>query len=362
MPLKIVHCADLHIGAPCLGLNTSLSAARSSEIRSSLTYIADFCKQKQADALIICGDLFDTYEPSKADCDFVRDTLSCIAPIDVFILCGNHDYMCAQSPFSKQDYFSDNVHIFPCFEHCFDLPKKNAAFWGKSYSSPTITASFFDYTPDYDKINILCLHGEMSSSSTYNIIDKEILGSFAPDYAAFGHIHNAQIFTTGKVKCAYSGIPEGHKFNDDGNTGFIYAEITKDETKLTPVSFTKRKYCNITLDITGKDSISIIEEAQKLINDTDLFRLTFTGTFYENEVFNTSVIEKELKTRAFYIEVTDETTAGYDIAAIEKEESLRGVFLQELRKLTDDEDEFNRSAKAGLDALMGRVPDSGGII
>lgn len=355
MPLKIVHCADLHIGAPCLGLSSALGSTRSSEIRSSLTYIADFCKQKDADALIICGDLFDTHEPSKADCDFVRDTLFSISPIDVFILCGNHDYMCAQSPFSKQDYFSDNVHIFPCFEHCFELPDKNAAFWGKSYSSPTVVPSFSDCTPDYDKINVLCLHGEMASSSTYNIITKESLLSFAPDYAAFGHIHNGEIFDVANIKCAYSGIPEGHKFNDDKNTGFIYAEISKNSVNLTPVSFTKRKYCNIAIDITGKDTVSIIEEAEKMINDTDLFKLTLEGTFYENEVFNTSIIEKELKKKAFYIEITDTTAAGYDIAAIEKEESLRGVFLQELRKLTDNEEEFIKSAKAGLDALSGRI-------
>lgn len=362
MSIKIVHCADLHIGATCQGLSSALAAQRSSEIRSSLCDITNFCKEKEVDALLICGDLFDSPEPSKADCDFVRDTLSSISPIDVFILCGNHDYMCAQSVFLKENYFSDNVHIFPCFEHSFELPEKNVVFWGKSYSSPTVTPSFSQCVPDKNKINVLCLHGDMISESTYNIISKETLAAFGSNYAAFGHIHNGEIFRTGDTQCAYCGTPEGHKFNDDGNTGFIYAEITSEETNLSHICLTKRKYRNISFDITGKDTLSIIEDVKKAINSSDLYHLSLTGTLYENEFLNVSVIEKELSSFAFFIEVSDSTQQGYDFAAIETEEGLRGEFLRELRTLSLDEEDFLSSAQAGLDALSGRVPSAGGVL
>lgn len=362
MSLKIVHCADLHIGAPCHGLSSTLAAQRSSEIRSSLSEIVNFCKEKKVDALLICGDLFDTPDPSRADCDFVRDTLSSLSPVDVFILCGNHDYMCAQSPFSKEDYFSDNVHIFPCFEHCFEIPEKNVVFWGKSYSSPTTFASFSECISDSNKINIMCLHGDLTPGSTYNIINKDTLSSLKPDYAAFGHIHNAEIFDIENTTCAYCGTPEGHKFNDDGTTGFIYAQISKENTALSRICLTKRKYQNISLDITGKDTLSIIEEAKSIINQTDLFRLTLQGTLYENEFLNIAVIEKELSPLTFYIEVSDSTTPGYDLDSIEKEEGLRGEFLRQLRTITDNEEDFVNSARAGLDALSGRVPDVGGAL
>ena len=362
MPLKIVHCADLHIGAPCQGLSSTLAAQRSSEIRSSLSEIVNFCKEKKVDALLICGDLFDTPDPSGADCDFVRDTLSSLSPIDVFILCGNHDYMCAQSPFLKEDYFSDNVHIFPCFEHSFEIPGKNVVFWGKSYSSPTTLASFSDCVFDSKKINIMCLHGDLTKGSTYNIINKETLSSLKPDYAAFGHIHNAEIFDIENTACAYCGTPEGHKFNDDGATGFIYAEISKENSALTHICLTKRKYRNIYLDITGKDTLSVIEEAKSVINPTDLFRLTLQGTLYENEFLSSEIIQKELAPLTFYIEVSDSTTPGYDLDSIEKEEGLRGEFLRQLRTITDNEEDFLNSARAGLDALSGRVPDVGGVL
>lgn len=362
MALKIVHCADLHIGAPCQGLSSNLSSKRSDEIRSSLTSIAGFCKEKGADALLLCGDIFDSSEPTASDSDFLRDTLSALSPTPVFIISGNHDYMCAQSPFLREGYFSSNVHIFPAFEHSFEIPEKNVVFWGKSYSAPTVIPSFTECILDRNKINILCLHGDLTAGSTYNIISKEALSSIGCDYAAFGHIHNAEIFTTGSVKCAYSGTPEGHKFNDDGATGFIYAEISKESVELSQICLTKRKYRNLTLDVTGKDTLDIIEAAKKSINSDDLFRLTFTGTLYEGEYLNTQVIEKELRAIAFYVEISDATNTGYDLRAIENEEGLRGEFLRRLRSVCDSDEDFENAALAGLDALSGRLPTIGGAL
>lgn len=356
MSLKIVHCADLHIGAPCQGLSTQNAALRSGEIRDAFSLIANFCKEKAADALLICGDLFDTPTPSKADCDFVRNILSSLFPIEVFIVCGNHDYMCSQSPFARQDYFSENVHIFPCFEHSFNLLDKGAVIWGKSYSTSSITPSFSDCSFDDSKLNIMCLHGDLVLGSDYNIIKKEVLSALPCNYAAFGHIHNGEIFDVNKVKCAYPGTPEGHKFNDDGNCGFIYAEITDDKVNATPISLTKRKYHNLIIDISGKSTDEIISSARQIINDTDFFRITFTGEFFDGRGFSIEFVENELKRYSFHLETIDETSHGYIIEELEKEESIRGAFLRELRDNCQSEEDFLLAAKAGLDALSGRIP------
>ena len=42
MSFKLVHCADLHIGAPFSGLDEKHSSIRREEIKNSLKYIADF--------------------------------------------------------------------------------------------------------------------------------------------------------------------------------------------------------------------------------------------------------------------------------------------------------------------------------
>lgn len=360
MPLKLVHCADFHIGAPCRGFSAELSSVRNEEIRHALTTVADFCREKAVDALLICGDLFDSPTPLKSDCEFVRDTLSSLSPIDVFIVLGNHDYMCAHSPFADESFFSENVHIFPCCEHSFVLSEKNAAFWGKSCSSNFIYPAFSSVSPDPSLINVFCLHGDTVPGSGYNIISKDVLSSISCDYAAFGHIHNGEIFTVGKTKCAYCGTPEGHKFSDDGTTGFIYAEISKEKTSLSQICLTKRKYRNITLDISGKTLDEIIIAAKDKLNMTDFFKLNLVGENITEKELLTHHVKEAVENSCLYIEITDSSFPGYDFDAIEKEESLRGAFLRDLRERTHSEEEFLGAAKLGLDALCGRILDFGG--
>ena len=47
MSLKLIHCADFHIGASLSQLNTALAKKRSEEIRSSLTSVVGLCKEKE---------------------------------------------------------------------------------------------------------------------------------------------------------------------------------------------------------------------------------------------------------------------------------------------------------------------------
>ncbi len=353
MELKIVHCADLHIGASFSSLPKNLAGIRKEELRLALTDIVSFCKNKEVDALLICGDLFDSPMPTKKDSEFVRKELSNLAPIPVYIVCGNHDYMCNGSPFSKEGYFSSNVHIFPTFDFVFEIPEKNAAFYGKSYSGSVVTPSFEITSVDENKLNIMCLHGDITPNSDYNIISSETLSKLHINYAAFGHIHDTYEFAVGNTKCAYCGTPEPHRFNDDASTGFIYAQITPDETKITPISFSKRKYHNISIDVSGYCASEMIEKIKSQIKESDIYRITLSGEQCESDMIDTDFVQKSLSEDAFYIEVYDNTTVGYDFDEIEKEESLRGEFLRELRKLSSSEEEFITSAKAGLDALSG---------
>ncbi len=352
--IKIVHCADLHIGASFSYLPSSLASVRREEVKEGLLNIVNFSKEKKVDALLICGDLFDTPKPTKSDSDFVRNLLSSLAPVPVFVICGNHDYMCADCIFSKTDYFSDNVHIFPIFDHSFEIVEKNTVIYGKSYSSSVTEPTFNECRFDEEKINIICLHGDTIPSSDYNSISEKTLSSMPVQYAAFGHIHNGEIFEIGNIKCAYSGTSEPHSFGDDKNSGFIYAEIDKDEVTISPVSFSKRHYHNIEYDISGQENGDIIAGILNFLNEKDLYRITLVGE-YTDEI-NVPFIKGELSDKAFFVDIFDNSSPAYDFDLIEKEESLRGEFLRELRKISESEEEFILAAKVGLDALSGNIP------
>lgn len=360
MAVKIVHAGDFHIGASLSQLGTKLAKMRGDEIRHSLTRTVDFCKENSADALIITGDLFDSPNPTKADVSFVRDALSALSPVPVYIICGNHDFMCSGSPFAEEGFFSDNVHIFPIFESSFEIPGKNTVLWGKSYSEGSVEPSFESSVFDKTKINIMLLHGELTEKTPFNIISKNVLSSLPCNYAAFGHIHAGEIFNAGNVKCAYCGTPEGHSFKDSGATGIILAEISEEETKLSMIDFSLRKYRIFSVDITGKTENEIINEIKELSNSDDFFHIILTGEYSESASPDTAYIKETLQKDMHYLEITDESTPCYDLDVIAREETLRGVFLRELREKARSEEEFVCAAKIGLDALGGRIPDLGG--
>lgn len=356
MAFKLVHCADIHIGAPISGLDDSLASVRREEIKASFKNIVKFSYENNADALLICGDLFDSPFPSTNDINYVKDLFSSIPDINIYILCGNHDYLAAGSVFS--DKFSDmeNVFIFPEDEHCFEIPDKNVHLWGKSYSSPSITPAFSSTNFKDGKINILCLHGTVGGSDN-NTIERETLSSFDFNYAAFGHIHDGSVFEIGNTKCAYCGTPEGHGFNDSLNTGFIFAQITENETKIEHICNSTRKYIYSDIDITELSSNEeIANEIKKIINGEDLFKISLKGVY--NPVFelSASYVESLIKEMCFYIKVTDETSPALDISAIENEESLRGYFIRNLKKSVSD-DAFDIALRIGLNALEGRKTD-----
>ncbi len=352
--LRIVHCADIHIGASFGRLPSHLASLRAEEQKATFLDTVNYCKEKSVDALLICGDLFDSPNPLKKDAEFVRKALASLSPVPIFIISGNHDYICPDSPFLKEGYFSDNVHIFPCFDHFFEISEKNTVIYGKSYNSTVTSASFTDMLLDENKINIMCLHGDFNIAGDYTPISREVLSSLPINYAAMGHIHNGEVFQVGNVKCAYSGALDGAGFDDDGVTGFIYGEITEDETKLFPLSFSKRHYHNISYDVSGEDTEKILQELKSIVQSEDLYKITLIGETADE--INTEFLKNELEAYCFYAEIYDDTSLSYNFDAIEKEESLRGEFLREVRKLTSSEEEFILCGKAGLDALMGKIP------
>lgn len=353
MSFKLVHCADLHIGAPFSGLDEKHSSIRREEIKKSLKYIADFSAKNDVDAILICGDLFDSPFPSQSDVLYVKNIFKEISEINIYINCGNHDYLAPSSVFSESFNDLNNVHIFPSYDSCFEIKDKNVVLWGKSYSAPSTHPSFENINPDNEKINIMCLHGVLTDGDN-NPITKECFSRLKADYAAFGHIHDGSEFIIGETKCAYSGTPEGHGFNDCGNTGFIYAEISKNNVKLEKIESSKRKYIYLDADISGLSSNDeIINLIKEKVNSDDLFKVTLKGVAENDFELSVSYIENSLKDICFFIKIYDETSPVLDFSLIEKEESLRGYFIRNLKEIATEE-EFMLAARIGLNALSGR--------
>ena len=62
MGVKIVHCADVHIGAS--GGIKRISARRKSEVLNTFLRAVSYAQNQLADLMLIAGDLFDSHNIS----------------------------------------------------------------------------------------------------------------------------------------------------------------------------------------------------------------------------------------------------------------------------------------------------------
>ncbi len=87
--LRIFHTADWHLGHHLHGVSRQL------EHQHFLDWLLDELKNKQADALIVAGDIFDSANPSSAAqsqlYDFLVKAKAQQANLDVILIGGNHD-------------------------------------------------------------------------------------------------------------------------------------------------------------------------------------------------------------------------------------------------------------------------------
>ena len=126
---------------------------------------------------------------------------------------------------------------------------------------------------------------------------------------------------------------------------------------LTFVPFARRRYEVLTVDVTGKDPRSAVEEALPPQTAEDFYRILLTG---EAEHIGASGLEKALAGRFAALEVRDDTRLPRDLWERMGEDSLRGRFLAGMRALLDGaETEQGRqrvilAVRFGLDALEHR--------
>lgn len=89
LPLRIIHTSDWHLG------QTLHQFDRSVEHQAFLDWLSDTLVSEQADALLICGDIFDTANPSAAAQKqfyrFLQQSKTLLPQLQIVIIAGNHD-------------------------------------------------------------------------------------------------------------------------------------------------------------------------------------------------------------------------------------------------------------------------------
>lgn len=365
---NIVHTADLHLGS-LFSSTPEVAAERKGEQLDTLKQIMDICVSRNADALLIAGDMFDSMKVERRLLDDVREMLSHY-DVRIFITPGNHDPATPDSCYSEE--WPENVHIFRGGMEKVEIPEKNTCVWGAGFTKTSCDETLLkDFMPVSSRINVLVLHGELTSSefsdSRYNPIFEEALKSCGADYVALGHIHGYEHYECNDFLYCYPGAPAGRGFDETGEKGVLCGYAAKGFAHMDFYPLDSRQYFTEKLDVSGCEStqqfagriITVLRDRHGEKFSKHLYDLTLIGALENGIVPSLPDITKRLRETLFYARLTGMTTTSLNLELLMNDGTLKGAFVRKMvNKMQNDSrnrDKYMRALLYGLRAFEGDV-------
>lgn len=354
--MRILHAADLHLDSAFAALPAEKARQRRRESRELLTQLTQLARQNEVDAVLLAGDLFDGAHVYPETISRLKTALAQME-CPVFIAPGNHDPYTRTSPYAQESW-SENVHIFNCEQitavECDGFTVHGAAFTDVHRVSEPLA----EYTAPRDgAMHLLCLHGAVEETeSVYGNVSRAQIARSGFAYLALGHIHQF----SGAQQCggsvwAYSGCTEGRGFDECGEKGAVIAQIETGRVQLQFMPLARHCYRIFREDVSERSPAEILEGLVPYAED--ICRVIFTG---ESEGIDLRALTADFAAQFYALQLRDETRLPEILWSRAGEDSLRGIFLRELRARYDgaaDETEKETilaAVRYGLAALDGR--------
>ncbi|MCI8423859.1 MAG: DNA repair exonuclease [Lawsonibacter sp.] len=355
--LNIIHGADFHLDSPFSGLTPERAAQRRGEQRELLEDLARLARDRNADLVLLAGDLLDSELVYRETAQALAHSLGRI-PCPVFLAPGNHDFYSPRSVYATLDW-PDNVHIFtagPGQEEGVDLLGLNCTIYGWAFHSPHLEASpmaGFRAEREPGRLKLAVLHGDVEGTGDYGPLTREDIAGSGLDYLALGHIHQCSgLQREGDTFWAYPGCPAGRGFDEQGDKGVLCLELEPGRAQARFVPLGRRRYRELTVDMTGaKDPLETILAALPPDVSGDICRLLLTG---EGPAPDLPALERELSGHFYGLTLRDHTRLPQDLWKRRGEDTLTGLFLQVMWDRCQQEPQSQTAqlaARFGLAAL-----------
>jgi DNA repair exonuclease SbcCD nuclease subunit len=218
--VRFIHTSDWHMGLKSSQMGLKARAIREKRFET-LSMIAEIARESKVDFIIVAGDIFDAGDVDEGVVKRTTDALNALAPIQIFILPGNHDPQGPGSIWTRPGWKGAGSHI-----HLLDKAEEVSATEGailypcpitqkRSVRDPT---AWIPARTQHDRrIRIGVAHGALDVVGLQ--VNFPIPSNRAElsglDYLALGDWHGCRL----EGRTCYSGTPEPTAFgeHDPGN-------------------------------------------------------------------------------------------------------------------------------------------------
>jgi len=338
---------------------------RREELKAVFASVIDLAIREQVQVVLVAGDLFEHKYASRGTIQFIDEQLRRLRDVPVFISPGNHDPYVSGSYYETYPW-APNVHIFgpePERVEVAGLPVSVRGWGFPAWEVRECQLGRFPQ-PDPRRVNLVVVHG---GDAAYHPFGAPDLAGLGADYIALGHIHKEGVLLqqAGRVVARYSGSPEALGFGEPGEHGVLVGTVSKEYTRLSWVPVGRRSYISIDVDVTGAVSMTDVAAAVRgAAPEADrrqhCYRLTLTGAVHPELRIDLPVLQEQVSGDFYACKLFDATVPDVDLAALARERSARGLFVQRLLAMEQQEADparrriLRRALAHGLAAFAGK--------
>lgn len=267
--MRILHTADIHLGARFLSLGSKGQEHRRQLLRT-FERVANLAISERVDLFVIAGDLFDSNNPPPF---LVEETLRILeeviqAGVATCLLPGTHDPPGPRSVYSSFDFAGrcPGLCILADSSAVVHLPQFNTAVYGLQVRSGTGSSPLADLQLEEADLHIAVAHCSFHIPDRVEgdamMVRREEVASSGLNYLALGHWHSYAEYPCGPTLACYSGAPEVIDVDQGGAGRVALVEIDdKGNASATPVQVGTRRFERVRMPLDAASSAAEVRNA-----------------------------------------------------------------------------------------------------
>ena len=351
--LRLIHTADVHLGARHDDLGEQASAQRERQFAAFKAAI-DLAIAEKVDLFLIAGDLFDSNVQPRRSVERVAAELKRLveARIRTVIIPGTHDVYDRASIYRAYDLpalagngpdddfvtvldpETTSVHLGTC-----DVRVHGPVFATKR--APHSPLQDIDGKGDEAGVTwrIGMVHGAIAIPGKTDrdevVITTEEIAATNLDYLALGHWHSAQAGKAGSVTYAYAGAPEAVALDQDRAGKVLLVELNeRDGARTVTVEerqVGKTRFERHELDAGAQTTQPAMIESLRGLGDPDLvLDVRLVGVRPDELDLDIEEMETALAPNFLKVRIRDASVPALTEGALPSPDTIAGAFIRDL--------------------------------
>jgi DNA repair protein SbcD/Mre11 len=384
--LRIIHTADVHLGARHDDLGEQAAAQRERQF-AAFKAAVDLALTEKVDLFLVAGDLFDSTVQPRRSVERVAAELRRLAEarIRTVVIPGTHDVHDRASIYSAYDLAAmagstgDDVMVTILDpEHpSVRLAALDAVVHGRVFATKRAPHSpLADMTAAVKAVaagqppttwQVGLVHGSIAIPGKTDrdevVITTEEIAACGLDYLALGHWHSPQTGTAGGVTYAYSGAPEPVALDQDRAGKVLLVELDERDGKRS-VAVEERQvgrttFMKLEIDAATVASQPALVELLAARADPDLvIDVRLVGVRRDDLDLDLDEMEAALAPSFLKVRVRDVSVPALTEGPLPSPDTIAGAFIRDLEARIRELEAGGSTAEAaeGRDALrLGRL-------